>query len=85
MNSAIVAERLLALYFVNRSSYIEQYKNKKGEVKYTQHKRKITVDDLIDHVEHRRTLGVVTDPTTGLTNFMAFDVDTKDKAYDDTL
>ena len=85
MNSAIVAERLLALYFVNRSSYIEQYKNKKGEVKYTQHKRKITVDDLIDHVEHRRTLGVVTDPTTGLTNFMAFDVDTKDNAYNDTL
>ena len=85
MNSAIIAERLLELYFVNRSSYIEQYKNKKGEVKYTQHKRKITVDDLIDHVEHRRTLGVVTDPTTGLTNFMAFDVDTKDKAYDDTL
>lgn len=85
MNSAVVAERLLSLYFVNRSSYIEQYKNKKGEVKYTQHKRKITVDDLIDHVEHRRTLGVVTDPTTGLTNFMAFDVDTKDKAYDDTL
>ena len=85
MNSAIVAERLLALYFVNRSSYIEQYKNKKGEVKYTHHKRKITLDDLIDHVEQRRTLGVVTDPTTGLTNFMAFDVDTKDKAYDDTL
>ena len=50
MNSAVVAERLLSLYFVNRSSYIEQYKNKKGEVKYTQHKRKITVDDLIDHV-----------------------------------
>ena len=85
MNSAVVAERLLSLYFVNKSSYIEQYKNKKGEVKYTQHKRKITVDDLIDHVEHRRTLGVVTDPTTGLTNFMAFDVDTKDNAYDDTL
>lgn len=85
MNSAIVAERLLELYFVNRSSYIEQYKNKKGEVKYTQHKRKITVDDLIDHVEQRRTLGVVTDSTTGLTNFMAFDVDTKDNAYDDTL
>ena len=85
MSSAIVAERLLSLYFVNQSSYIEQYKNKKGEVNYTHHKRKITVDDLIDHVEHRRTLGVVTDPTTGLTNFMAFDVDTKDKAYDDTL
>lgn len=85
MNSVIVAERLLELYFVNRSSYIEQYKNKKGEVKYTQHKRKITVDDLIDHVEQRRTLGVVTDSTTGLTNFMAFDVDTKDNAYDDTL
>ena len=85
MNSAVVAERLLSLYFVNKSSYIEQYKNKKGEVKYTQHKRKITIDDLIDHVEHRRTLGVITDPTTGLTNFMAFDVDTKDNAYDDTL
>lgn len=85
MNSAIVAERLLSLYFVNKSSYIEQYKNKKGEVKYTHHKRKITLDDLVDHVEQRRTLGVVTDPTTKLTNFMAFDVDTKDKAYDDTL
>lgn len=85
MNSAVVAERLLSLYFVNKSSYIEQYKNKKGEVKYTHHKRKITLDDLVDHVEQRRTLGVVTDPTTGLTNFMAFDVDTKDKAYDDTL
>ena len=85
MNSAVVAERLLSLYFVNRSSYIEQYKNKKGEVKYTHHKRKITLDDLVDHVEHRRTLGVVTDPTTGLTNFMAFDVDTKDNAYEDTL
>ena len=85
MNSAIIAGRLLELYFVNRSSYIEQYKNKKGEVNYTHHKRKITVDDLVDHVEQRRTLGVVTDPTTGLTNFMAFDVDTKDKAYDDTL
>ena len=85
MNSAIIAGRLLELYFVNQSSYIEQYKNKKGEVKYTHHKRKITLDDLVDHVEQRRTLGVVTDPTTGLTNFMAFDVDTKDKAYDDTL
>lgn len=85
MNSAIIAERLLELYFVNQSSYIEQYKNKKGEVKYTHHKRKITLDDLVDHVEQRRTLGVVTDPTTGLTNFMAFDVDTKDNAYEDTL
>ena len=85
MNSAVTAERLLELYFVNRSSYIEQYKNKKGEVNYTHHKRKITLDDMIDHVEQRRTLGVVTDPTTGLTNFMAFDVDTKDNAYDDTL
>lgn len=85
MNSAVIAERLLELYFVNRSSYIEQYRNKRGEVKYTHHKRKITVDDLIDHVERRRTLGAITDPTTGLTNFISFDVDTKDKAYDDTL
>ena len=85
MNSAVIAERLLSLYFVNRSSYIEQYRNKRGEVKYTHHKRKITVNDLIDHVEHRRTLGAITDPTTGLTNFISFDVDTKDKAYDDTL
>ena len=85
MDSAVIAERLLELYLVNRSSYIEQYRNKKGEVNYTHHKRKITLDDLIDHVEQRRTLGVVTDPTTGLTNFMAFDVDTKDNAYDDTL
>ena len=85
MDSAVIAERLLELYIVNRSSYIEQYRNKKGEVNYTYHKHKITLDDLVDHVEHRRTLGVVTDPTTGLTNFMAFDVDTKDNAYDDTL
>ena len=85
MNSAVIAERLLELYFVNRSSYIEQYRNKRGEVKYTHHKRKITVNDLVDHVEHRRTLGAITDPTTGLTNFISFDVDTKDKAYDDTL
>ncbi|MCY7731785.1 helix-turn-helix domain-containing protein [Aerococcus urinaeequi] len=85
MDSAVIAERLLELYFVNRSSYIEQYRNKRGEVKYTHHKRKITVNDLVDHVEHRRTLGAITDPTTGLTNFISFDVDTKDNAYDDTL
>src|SRR5699024_12672825 len=85
MNSAIIAERLLSLYFVNRSSYIEQYKDKQGRVKYTHHKRKITVDDMIDHVEQRRTLGVVTDSTTGLTNFMSFDVVTKNNAYEDTL
>ena len=85
MNSAIVAERLLSLYFVNKSSYIEQYKDKQGRVKYTHHKRRITLDDMIAHVEHKRTLGVVVDKTTGLTNFMAFDVDTKDNAYDDTL
>ena len=85
MNSAIVAERLLKLYFVNKSSYIEQYKDKQGRVKYTHHKRRITLDDMIAHVEHKRTLGVVVDKTTGLTNFMAFDVDTQDNAYDDTL
>ena len=85
MNSAIIAERLLELYFVNKSSYIEQYKDKQGRVKYTHHKRRITLDDMIAHVEHKRTLGVVVDKTTGLTNFMAFDVDTKDNAYDDTL
>jgi len=73
-----IARKLMSLYCFNKSEYREMYVVESGEVGYRHVDGELTIKNLFDHLDGKRTLSVY--GRKNRTVFMTLDIDTLDTA-----